>query len=75
MSNNTLKDLNDTLFASLDRLSEAKGDGLRLEIERSKAISGVSREIIDNAKLALEAHRITNGANSTKPMPTMLECK
>ena len=70
--NNSLLNLNDTLFASLQRLSETEGDKLKLEIERAKAISGVSREIIDNAKLVLDAHRM---ANSGKPLPAMLECK
>jgi len=69
---NTLANLNETLFAQLNRLSEATGETLKNEIERSKAMSGISREIIDNAKLALDAHRITTGS---KTMPPMLECK
>jgi hypothetical protein len=68
---NTLANLNESLFDQLNRLSDAKGEELKLEIERSKAMSGISREIIDNAKLALEAHRITVGS---KTMPKMLEC-
>lgn len=56
---NKLEDLNDHLFVQLERLNEEslKGDKLAEEINRSKAIAGVATQIIDNAKLVLEAHK------------------
>jgi hypothetical protein len=65
----TLSDLNDVLFAQLDRLSESdlSGEKLQDEIHRSKAISGVAREVVENAKLALEAQRSLGGSGKTAP--------
>ena len=56
---NKLIDLNNHLFAQLERLSEENLEGEKLsdEIERSKAIGGVANNIICNAKLALDAQR------------------
>lgn len=56
---NKLIDLNNHLFAQLERLSDEslKGDKLKDEITRSKAITGVAKEVISNGKLALEAQR------------------
>ena len=52
-------DLNNHLFAALERLSDedVKGTKLEEEIERSKAIVSVSRQIIDNGKLILAAKK------------------
>jgi hypothetical protein len=59
---NKLIDLNNHLFAQLERLSdeETAGDKLNEEIERSRAIGVIARNIIDNAKLALDAHKAIN---------------
>lgn len=67
---NQLTDLNDTLFKQLDRLADSKitGDKLREEIDRTKAITGVAVQIIDNAKLALEAHRTVGKGKVSPPM-------
>jgi hypothetical protein len=53
-----LANLNETLFAQLDRLSstDLSGDGLKSEIERSRAVGGIARLIIDEGRLALDAH-------------------
>ena len=58
MSNN-LTALNDQMFAQLLRLNKEglNGDELEQEIERSKAVTGISKTIIDNAKLSLEAEK------------------
>ena len=54
---NKLVDLNDHLFAQLERLSDEnlKGDDLTAEIERSKAVTGVAKEIIGTGTLVFNA--------------------
>lgn len=53
---NTLADLNNYLFESIERLNDddLDDDGLAKEIERSKAIQNVAKTIIDNGNLALQ---------------------
>lgn len=60
MTRNTSADLNNHLFEQLERLNneEVYGEDLKEEISRSKAIANVSRVIIDNAKLSLEARKL-----------------
>lgn len=57
---NKLQDLNNHLFAQLERLDneELTAEELDTEIQRSKAITAISNQIIDNAKLALDATRL-----------------
>ena len=52
---NKLSDLNNHLFSALERLNntDTKGEKLTEEIERSKAINSVAREIVSNANLVL----------------------
>jgi hypothetical protein len=73
---NKLSDLNNHLFAQLERLSDenVKGDELKAEIERSKAVTSVSREIILTGKLVLDAQRMYDQGNIHKPHE-MLEVK
>ena len=56
MAKNTLSDLNNHLFAQLERLSDEdiSQEELQKEMERAKSINGVAKNIIDNAKTALE---------------------
>lgn len=56
---NKLTDLNDHLFAQIERLSDegVKGDKLAVEIERARAVSLVADKIIGNAKLLLDAQK------------------
>lgn len=59
MTQNKLSDLNNHLFATLERLGdeELSVEQLEQEIERSKAISNVAGKIIDNGRLILEAQK------------------
>ena len=54
---NKLTDLNNHLFARLERLGdeELKGDDLTEEINRAKAITNVAQQIINNGNLVLNA--------------------
>ncbi|OLF82689.1 MULTISPECIES: hypothetical protein [Marinobacter] len=56
---NRLADLNDHLFAQLERLGDEslKGEALQEEIDRSKAVTGVSKEVVSNARLVLDADK------------------
>lgn len=73
---NTLGDLNNHLFAQLERLSdeELKGDALAEEIGRSKAVGDVASRIIANANLVLQGTRLMNDRmNADVKLPKMLE--
>lgn len=73
---NTLGDLNNHLFAQLERLSEEelKGDALREEIDRAKAINQVASQIIANGSLVIEAKKvISEGLVPDDKLPKMLE--
>lgn len=54
---NKLTDLNDHLFAQLERLGEEglTQEALERETQRTSAIIGVSEQIINNAQVALNA--------------------
>ncbi|MEM0953331.1 MAG: hypothetical protein AAGI24_04245 [Pseudomonadota bacterium] len=71
---NKLSDLNDHLFTQLERLNEEglKGEKLEEEIERGKAIAGISRGIIDNAKLVLDAEKMKREGPGGAALPAML---
>lgn len=78
MPRNTLIDLNNHLFAEMERLSDEdlKGDDLKSEIQRSKAIASVASNIINNASLELEAEKfITEYGRRDIKLPEMLENK
>lgn len=73
---NKLTDLNNHLFAQLERLNDEdlKGDDLKQEIERSKAVSAVSRDIISNASVVLKAQKaIWERDVDTTNVPKMLQ--
>lgn len=60
MMKNKISDLNNHLFAQLERISDESlsGDKLKEEIERARAVSNVAQRITDNARLTLDAVRI-----------------
>ena len=70
---NTLGDLNLHLFEQLERLNDEdiKGDKLTEEIERSKAVANIAKEIILNAKIVLEAKKYST--EYMQENPKMLE--
>ena len=73
---NTLGDLNNHLFAQLERLSDEdiKGEKLREEINRAEAVSTIAQQIISNGALALKAKQIaSNSLDADMKMPRMLE--
>lgn len=74
---NKLGDLNNHLFAQLERLNdeELKGEELKEELMRANAITNVAKEIISNGNLMLQATKLqveTFGRSQTN-MPKMLE--
>ena len=54
----TFDDLNDALFAQMNRLANADGDALEAEIERSGAVSRLAGNIIANYNTALSLMRM-----------------
>ena len=73
---NTLSDLNNHLFAQLERLSdeELQGEELAQEIGRSRAVMGVAKGIIENGALVLEGQKfVDNQLSADVKLPRMLE--
>ena len=72
---NTLGDLNNHLFAEIERLGDEdlKNDELKEEIERARAISNVSTKIIENANLVLQAEKFKDERLSVDPLPEILK--
>jgi len=56
---NKLTDLNDHLFAALERLNDEdlKDKDLKDEIARGRAIASVGKEIVNNTKVVLEGEQ------------------
>ena len=73
---NKLVDLNNHLFAQVERLGDEDlaGPKLTAEIHRAKAMSRVAREVVNNARLAFEVHQSTIDAppSSRSSVPEML---
>ena len=81
---NTLGDLNNHLFAQLERLSEEdlKGEKLQEEIVRAKAVTGLASQIIANGTLVLKGRQLQleygiddDGGGNEKKMPKMLKAE
>lgn len=73
---NTLGDLNNHLFAQLERLSDedVKGEELREELLRAQAVAGIAQQIIANGSLVLKAQKIADEfTNADTKIPKMLE--
>ena len=71
---NTLSDLNNYLFESIERLNDdsLSDEELDKEIKRSEAVQKVAKTIIDNGSLALQAKKHLDeygiGGNVELPM-------
>ena len=74
MALNKLVDLNDHLFAQIERLDdeELTSEELEKEISRSKAITSVGQTIINNASLLLNAQKHFDEYGDRKNAPTLL---
>ncbi len=73
---NTLGDLNNHLFAQLERLSDEdiKGEELVEEIERARAVTSIANQIISNGTLVLKAQKFhTDYKSKDLQKPRMLE--
>ena len=73
---NTLGDLNNHLFAQLERLGDEdlKGEQLQEEILRAKSINDVASRIIANGSLVLHAKKLMDDTmNADIKLPKMLE--
>lgn len=72
---NTLSDLNNHLFAELERLGdeELTEEELEKEIKRAQSIVSVSGKIIDNAGLVLQAAKFQDDRlDAEGKLPKML---
>lgn len=75
---NKFVDLNNHLFASLERLNDEKLNGKQLEgeIQRGKAIAAISGKIIDAAKVTVQAAKLVRSGHVNKEdLPLLLENK
>ncbi len=74
---NKLVDLNNHLFAQLERLSDEdlKGEELANELNRAKGISAISKDIVNNAQLAFDVEKFKSDIGFLKPdqVPVMLD--
>lgn len=57
---NKISDLNDHLFAQIERLGDQDllGDDLKQEIDRSKAMAQIATQIVNSAKITVDAMRL-----------------
>lgn len=72
---NKLTDLNDILFAQLERLTddELTPEQVTQELQRTQAVVQVADRIVDTAQLQLEAAKYVAGGNgSVKALPATL---
>ena len=73
---NRLTDLNDILFAQLERLTDEtlKPEQLAQEIERTQSVVEISDRIVDTARLQLDGAKFiaSNGGDARKSLPSTL---
>lgn len=72
MARNKLSDLNDHLFAQIERLNDEDFDDVQIEREtkRANALSGLASQIIGTHKIVLDAAKlVANNKNGVKGLP------
>lgn len=76
---NTLTDLNNYLFAQIEKLTDEDltDEELQKEITRTRAITGVAETIIHNGELSLAAakHMAEYAIDGYQTVPPMLEAR
>lgn len=75
---NKMQDLNNHLFEQLERLNDKdlKGDELRTEIERAKAMAEVGGQIVQAAKVTVDAMKLVGRGDLRKEdFPLLLQTK
>jgi len=75
MAKNKLKDLNNHLFAQLERLSDEdySEEKIETEIKRAKAISGLASEVLKIAKLSVDVTKmVSSGQCFPDKLPEMI---
>lgn len=72
---NRITDLNDHLFAQLERLSEEglQGEKLEAEVQRTEALVKIADKIVDNARLGIQAATLVanHGDRFRKDLPML----
>lgn len=71
---NTLTDLNNHLFAQIERLGQEDltRDELTVEVIRTASITSVSKEVISNARLIMDARTRAPDLPANEKMPKLL---
>ena len=76
---NTLGDLNNHLFAQLEKIGceDLVGEELEEELRRTEAMAKISEQIVKNEELQFKAmkHMDEYGYERKKMVPTMLEVR
>ena len=76
MAKNKLSDLNNHLFAQLERLNEEdlNDQQIKNEVSRAKAISVIASQVIKSAKVTIDAMKlVANGDYAVNELPEMIE--
>lgn len=74
---NTLSDLNNYLFESLERLmdDDLSEEGLDREIQRANAVTNVAQALIHSGELQLKAAKYKTEYGKSSTVPALLEGK
>ena len=78
MPRNKISDLNNHLFAQLEKLNDdqLQGDQLNTEVNRARAMSSLASQIINSTKLTLDAIKMANnGEINPVDIPNLLDEK
>ena len=75
MAKNKLSDLNNHLFAQLERLNDEdlSDEKIKSEVNRAKAISGIASQVIKSAKVTIDAMKlVASGDYTVNELPEMI---